>query len=159
YFSAYDPPVLTPILMSEQWHDWPVWFWNTLLALAKGSTASWPQAIYQLRREHGIGDRGNPIFEGQFSPDLNLALFSPQIAPPQRYWPLNTPATGFIFYDKMKLDEEALPLGIQEFLRAGEPPIVFTLGSSVVNTSTDFYETSLQAAQALNRRAILVAGD
>jgi UDP:flavonoid glycosyltransferase YjiC (YdhE family) len=43
-------------------------------------------------------------------------------------------------------------------LDAGEPPIVFTLGSSAVKVPGNFYQESIQAAKLLNRRAVLLIG-
>ncbi len=45
------------------------------------------------------------------------------------------------------------------FLDAGEPPIVFTLGSAAVWIADDFYAVSIAAARALGRRALLLAGE
>jgi rhamnosyltransferase subunit B len=43
-------------------------------------------------------------------------------------------------------------------LDAGEPPIVFTLGSAAVMAPGQFYEESITAARTLNRRAVLLIG-
>lgn len=45
-----------------------------------------------------------------------------------------------------------------EFLDAGPPPIVFTLGSSAFWVARDFYRDSIAAAGALGRRALLLIG-
>ena len=47
---------------------------------------------------------------------------------------------------------------LDTFLAAGEAPIVFTLGSSAVYDAGDFYTASIQIAQRLNRRAVLLTG-
>jgi UDP:flavonoid glycosyltransferase YjiC (YdhE family) len=41
---------------------------------------------------------------------------------------------------------------------AGEPPIVFTLGSAAVMDARDFFEESAQAAKILKKRAVLLYG-
>ncbi len=51
-----------------------------------------------------------------------------------------------------------MPEGLTEFLDAGEPPIVFTLGSAAVMDARDFFEESAKAARILNRRAVLLYG-
>jgi rhamnosyltransferase subunit B len=159
YFSAYDPPVLPQLPITEQWYHFPPVFWKVFWGLLKGVSGFWPQSVYDLRREYGLPSRGNPIFEGQCSPYLNLALFSPLVAACQPDWPKHTQTTGFVFYDRMKEDETTLPEPVRAFLASGEPPVVFTLGSSVVQTSTDFFETSIKAVKALGCRAIFVAGE
>jgi rhamnosyltransferase subunit B len=47
---------------------------------------------------------------------------------------------------------------LMQFLNADEPPLVFTLGSSAVITPGNFYRESIQAANRLNRRAVLLMG-
>jgi UDP:flavonoid glycosyltransferase YjiC (YdhE family) len=98
--------------------------------------------------------RGDPIYEGQFSPDLTLALFSHVLADPQPDWPPHTRVTGFVFYD----EPNPLPPEVAQFLDAGPPPLVFTLGSSVVNTAGLFYHESVEAARRLGCRAVLLVG-
>jgi UDP:flavonoid glycosyltransferase YjiC (YdhE family) len=47
---------------------------------------------------------------------------------------------------------------LSEFLKKGEPPIVFTLGASAVLDAGDFFEQSILAAQKLRSRAVLLVG-
>jgi UDP:flavonoid glycosyltransferase YjiC (YdhE family) len=51
-----------------------------------------------------------------------------------------------------------MPENLQKFLDAGEPPIVFTLGSAAVMDARDFFEESAKAARILNARAVLLYG-
>lgn len=126
----------------------------------------WAAPYYQLQAELGLPRGANPIINAH-SPDRVLALFSPLLAAPQLDWPANTVQPGFCFYDKRgrvpgHSDEkggDALSPELEAFLRAGEAPIVFTLGSSAVLHPGSFFETSAQAAKLLNRRAILLVGD
>jgi len=128
-------------------------FFNT----AKLVSHSWWRPVRQLRRELGLPPGRSPMFEGKFSPRLNLALFSSALQVPQPDWPLHTVQTGFLFHDETESTRE-LPAAVGEFLAAGEPPIVFTLGSAAVALAGDFYASSSQAAQSLGRRALLLLG-
>ena len=83
-----------------------------------------------------------------------LALFSPLLARPQPDWPPNTQVTGFVFYET----SHELPPDIEAFLDAGDPPVVFTLGTSAVGAAGDFYDESARAAETLGCRAILLTG-
>jgi len=47
---------------------------------------------------------------------------------------------------------------VERFLEAGEPPIVFTLGTSASSAPGSFYRESLDAARAVGRRALLLVG-
>jgi UDP:flavonoid glycosyltransferase YjiC (YdhE family) len=79
------------------------------------------------------------------------------LAKPQPDWAANTVITGFTFYDGSQ-DRTELTQELKQFLDAGEPPIVFTLGSAAVLDPGNFYQESIQAAKQLNRRAVLLIG-
>ncbi len=159
YFSAHDPPVLSPLPITEMLHRWPPAFWRPFHKLIQSVSNGWPEPVYALRRDLGLPQGKNPIFDGQFSPLLNLALFSPVLAQPQPDWPPHTHATGFVFYDRLHPEQNQLPNKVRNFIEAGEAPLVFTLGSSAVKIPGRFYEVSVAVARKLGRRAILVAGD
>lgn len=159
YFSAYDPPVLPQFSLSRYGQNLGPVVWKAFYRLMKQSCADWSQEVYRLQEDLGVSRQGNPLFEGQFSPYLNLALFSPTVGPPQPDWPNNTQVPGFLFYDRMKPDEQELPPAVQKFLECGEPPVIFTLGSSVVKTATSFYDVSIEVVRKLNCRAVFLAGD
>jgi rhamnosyltransferase subunit B len=117
-------------------------------------TRSWTTPVLQLRAKLGLPAGGDPLYEGQFSPGLTLALFSGMLAPPQPDWPPHTQATGFVFYD----EPNRLPPEVAQFLDAGPAPLVFTLGSSVVHTAGSFYRESVEAVRRLGCRAVLLVG-
>jgi UDP:flavonoid glycosyltransferase YjiC (YdhE family) len=125
--------------------------------LARFITRKWPEPVYALRRELGLPPGKNPIFDAKHSPNLVLALFSRVLGAEQRDWPENTLVTGFCFYDA-DAGNAALPAQLEEFLAAGEPPVVFTLGSAAVLAAGDFYEQSALAAKELGVRAVLLIG-
>ncbi|HKU74337.1 MAG TPA: nucleotide disphospho-sugar-binding domain-containing protein [Pyrinomonadaceae bacterium] len=155
FFSAYDPPMP------------PFWQWFTkfsvlgpgvmgfLLRLTMSTYKA--KAVTAFRDELGIADYGNPMFEGQHSPTLVLALFSKVFAQPQPDWPKQTEITGFCFYDGKH--DARIPEELTRFLENGPPPIVFTLGSSAVWVARDFFHESIEAAKRLGRRAVLLIGD
>jgi UDP:flavonoid glycosyltransferase YjiC (YdhE family) len=130
---------------------------NRLVRLsAKLVSHRWWKPVRVLRRELGLPPGRSPLFDGKHSPRLNLAMFSPVLQPPQPDWPAATTQTGFAFYD----EPDAAPLSpaVERFLDAGEPPLVFTLGSSAVHLADDFYAQAAAAAQKLGRRALLILG-
>jgi UDP:flavonoid glycosyltransferase YjiC (YdhE family) len=130
---------------------------RVIFGLGRRKLRSWSDPIRELRAELGLPPGADPIFEGQHSPDLVLAMFSSLLGAPQPDWPPNTRVTGFPFYDR--LDKGlALPPELAQYLDAGPPPIVFTLGSSAVMDAGDFYQQSAAAAVALGRRAVLLVG-
>jgi UDP:flavonoid glycosyltransferase YjiC (YdhE family) len=153
-FSDTDFPVLPgfPALAAAM-RRWP-WLRRTLMRLVRRETAKWTVPLDDLRARHGLPPAGNPVLEGQYSPYLNLALFSRVMAEPQPDWPPRTRVTGFVFYN----GPAALPPEVEAFLAAGPPPIVFTLGSSAVGAAGRFYHESADAAARLGARAVLLTG-
>ena len=153
FFSAYDPYVLAPFpalaklrVLGPKVNRWVKEF-------AKFVTRDWGEPVHQQRQELKLPPVGNPIIDDKFSPYLVLALFSSVMGSPQPDWASNTVVTGFPFYD----GRGGIAPELKQFLE-GEPPIIFTLGSAAVFAPGDFYETSVKAAIALNRRAVLLVG-
>ena len=124
---------------------------GTLLYLGKLSIRSWSEPVRRLRDELGLPPGKDPLFEGQHSPHLVLALFSKVFAQPQLDWPKQTCLTGFPFYDRQENAE--LTPELLEFLNTGSPPIVFTLGSSAVMDAGNFYVESAMPQGGLPVRA------
>jgi rhamnosyltransferase subunit B len=157
FFSAYDPIVppqapglgkllrLNPLLA------------RAFIQLAKRMIDKWVEPVYRLRSKLGLARGGHPVFEGQHSPSLVLALFSKAFGERQPDWPPQTIVTGFPFYDRK--DETNISPDLEKFLDDGPPPIVFTLGSTAIYVAEDFYHESIKAARLLNRRAVLLVGD
>jgi len=119
-------------------------------------TNPWLRELNRFRAELGLPRGEHALFEGQFSPELNLALFSSVLSEPQPDWPANTVVTGFPFFDKK--DNAPADPELLRFLNKGPAPIVFTLGSAAVHIAGDFFRESVAAAKLLNRRALLLVG-
>ena len=153
--SAHDPPVIPFLPLLTRWHSAGPRLWRPFLSLARRGSRRWVRAVEDLRRDLGLLDTGNPLFEGGASPWGTLALFSPLLGRPQPDWPAKTTQTGFVFYDG---EDAALPRALEQFLQAGEPPIVFTLGTAAVHNPGNFYRDSAAAAGRLGRRAVLLVG-
>lgn len=157
FLSVYDPPTPPQAPALRKLTALHPTIARSLYWVARHVTRSWVRPIDRLREELGLPRGGHPVFEGQHSPALVLALFSRVLARLQPDYPPQTLLTGFPFYDGANgqvPDRELL-----QFLDDGEPPVVFTLGSSAVWVAGEFYRTSIAAARALGRRALLLAGD
>jgi len=157
-FSAIDPPVLP----AAPWMQWArrisVGAYRLLFRIPRAMVRRWEQPLREFRAELGLpATDAIAQFEGQHSPRLNLALFSPVLAAPQTDWPANTVVCGFPRYDGGPLDAR-LQSELEAFLAAGKPPVVFGLGSSAVMVAGGFWRAAIEAAQQLGRRAILLTG-
>ena len=161
FLSNYDPPVPPQFPPLHKLTARSPAFSRSLMWLARKKLDSLLKPVYNLRAELGLPRGGNPIIEGQHSPTRVLALYSRVLGEPQPDWPPNTVITGFCFFDRR--DRAGDPAGLQseleEFLEAGEPPVVFTLGSSAFWVAKDFYRDSARAARELGVRALLLIGD
>ena len=154
--SAYDPAAIPGAALLSALRPLGPAFFRPLFALARRAARRWTAPVDRLRSELGLPPNPDPLFAGANSPALVLALFSPLLGAPQPDWPAQTVVTGFPFY--AQAGHPALPLELERFLNAGEPPVVFTLGSSAVHDAGRFYQQSAEAAQRLGRRAVLLTG-
>jgi UDP:flavonoid glycosyltransferase YjiC (YdhE family) len=159
FFSAYDPPILPPVPgLSRLLRRLDPGVNRQAFRLMRLYTRSWSQPVRQLRTELGLPKPrkgSDPIYDAKNSSHLVLAMFSSALALLQPDWPPNTVLTGFAFHDAAR--EQNLS-ELKAFFAAGEPPIVFTLGSAAVFDPGRFYEESARAAALLKRRAILLVG-
>ena len=161
FFSVSDPSVFSPAPTLSKLHRFGPRANSFINKIARFHTRSWSRPAYDLRRELGLPRGRDPIFDEKYSPHRVLALFSKTLGAPQPDWPPQTRQTGFCFYDTHKTDDRNATEStrqIEEFLRDGAPPIVFTLGSAAVWSAGDFYHESARAAKKLNRRALFLMG-
>ena len=158
FMSDYDPPIISGAPWLRKLRAFGPKFYGTLFSLFKKATWRWEAPLRQLRKELGLPPSMHmAMFEGQFSPLLNLALFDPPLAQPQPDWPANIHVCGSPMFEGAMPDENTL-LELNRFLAKGDPPIVFALGSSAVWVAGDFWERTVHVTQQLGRRAILLTG-
>jgi rhamnosyltransferase subunit B len=110
--------------------------------------------VNRLRARHGLRPVRDAIFEAHSSV-LNLQLYSEHFAPRPPDWSAEKRAAGFCYHDP---PDAALTPEIEAFLDQGEPPVLFTLGSTVVQKPGVFYQSALEALKTLGLRGILLIG-
>lgn len=157
FFSAFDPPVLPMYPRLARADKKVPGMGRVMKRLARFVSRKWPQPIFDLRRELGLERGANPLFDAKHSPYLVLALFSQALGTAQKDWPPHTLITGFCFYDS-DAGNAALPPQLEKFVAAGDPPVVFTLGSAAVLAAGKFYDFSARAAIKMGIRAVLLIG-
>ena len=165
FFSAYDPMVPAPAPWLHSALSRSRFAARLFYSQADRVTARWTEPIRELRRSLGLPPGDNPVMAGQHSPHLVLGLFSPLLADPQPDWPDNVVVTGPILYngpggaaDGRPLSPRALPPELEEFLAAGPPPLVFTLGSAAVTAAGSFYDVSARTLRSMGLRGVLLVG-
>lgn len=154
FFSPFDPPMVAPAPWLYKLRSLGPGAMKLWMKPAERVTLRWVRPLLQFEQELGLSSIGNPLFRGQHSPELVLALFSPHFGTPQPDWPPQTLATGFPFYE----DRRGMPEELVHFLDAGPAPVVFTLGSSAVGAARNFYLDSLRAVERIGVRAVLLTG-
>ena len=161
FLSSYDPPHPPTMQWLTRLYPLGPGVTGAIWSVFKHLSRPMVKPVDDLRAELGLARSQHPLFEGQHSPRLVLALFSSVLGQAQPDWPQNTRITGFPFYDRLDKagDASGMAQALTDFLERGEPPIVFTLGSSAVWVAEDFYRHSLRAARLLRRRAVLLIGD
>jgi rhamnosyltransferase subunit B len=156
YLSSYEPPIIGPRWISAALRTLGPGLTRRALRGGRALTDSWAAEWRALRHDVGLPpDATHPLWEGQHSPRLSLGLFPRILGTPQPDWPASARVTGFPFY---AAPDRTLDPTLETFLGAGEPPLVFSLGTTAVNDPGTFFEESAAAARALDQRAVLLAG-
>jgi rhamnosyltransferase subunit B len=110
--------------------------------------------INDLRQKLGLPAVKKIFDRWMHSPQRNLCLFPDWFAQPQPDWPARTKLTGFVYHDK-RGDHENSPQDLEDFLKAGSAPIVFTPGTAMKHADQFFLEC-IEACRLLGRRGILL---
>jgi UDP:flavonoid glycosyltransferase YjiC (YdhE family) len=161
FLSAYDPPEIPRA-------QWLTALFRRLgptptrwaLRVIKQALAAQLRPVTALRAAVGLPAlRTNPLFDGQFSALGAIGLYSPLLAAAQADYPEPTAIVGFATFDSDDGAPASLEASLEEFLAVGPRPLVFTLGSLIVNSPGSFYRESLLAARRLGLRAVIVVGD
>jgi len=163
FLSAFDPPVLPGVAwLAPLLRRLGPGASTIALGLVKRAIGSLLGPVRRLRRDIGLPDTDrNPLFEGQFSADGAIGLYSSLLGDVQPDYPEGTAIVGFAPFDSEAGAGavEALDESLQQFLGAGARPVVFTLGSTIVNSAGSFYRESVAAARLLGARAVLLVGE
>ena len=109
----------------------------------------------RVRRRYGFPPQRDLFFAEVLGGVVNLGLWSPYFRGPVSDDPPNGLICGFPWFDRHGEFEQP-PADVEEFLSDGEPPIVFTLGTSAVHLSGGFYGCAAEACRILDRRGILL---
>lgn len=159
--SAHDPPQGegTPFVRTPR--SAPAIAYNRALAWALTQGLSFRAApLSGLRRDLGLPRRwGRELLTGGPAVTATIALASPLLAPPQPDHPPNTFIAGHTFHDRFTDAVEGLPAELEDFVNAGPPPLVVTLGSFVSRDKVEFYRAAGRAARRVGRRAALLVAE
>lgn len=162
FLSDYDPPLLWefPVHAFAPKYSWQV-AWNKVanFVLRFEVHRRYTFTLNRARRAKGLGPiKGSPMFGSSPYSSLTIGMYSEVLGAVQKDFPPNTTLVGFPQFDSDSGAHHGLSDELETFLNAGEPPIVFTLGSFAVHAPGDFYANSREAARKLGRRSVLLTG-
>jgi len=109
----------------------------------------------RVRRRYNFPRKKDQFFAEVLGGVVNLGLWSPHFRGPMPDDPPNGRICGFPWFDRHGEFEQP-SVDVEEFLSDGEPPIVFTLGTSAVHMPGNFYGCAAEACRILGRRGILL---
>lgn len=137
----------------------PGWFWKWFVPWAGRAVMRkrLDPAVARLRRDGGFPPMKEPFINSALAGDLNLGMWSSVFRPAVSGDQPNTRICGFPWFDRHPAQELSIEQ-LQRFIKAGPPPIVFTLGTAAVHVAGDFYEQAATVAARLKRRAVLLVG-
>ena len=109
--------------------------------------------INRIRGELGLHPVRRIMSRWMYSPQGVLGLFPDWFAPPQSDWPAAVRLTGFPLFDEATLRKSDAE--VDDFLEWGDPPVVFTPGSTLVDESA-YHRAAAEAVDALGCRGIIL---
>lgn len=154
----------------------PTAYWPpapTRVSLGSGRTgrmmnrAAWAAARFNMARlfdRHvnrargrvGLTAASNAFFAPVESGRPYLVMASPAVIDRPADWPATVALTGFVSWDRVSSFSDAA--GVTQFLSAGEPPVLVTLGASSSLDPQQFYRHAAEAAIRLGHRALVLTG-
>lgn len=156
FFSAHDPPfggpapfARNPSLVGRAWN-------RSLYSLIKTLARPYCREALKFRAEIGLPANGDVPFLEDSVACAGFGLFSPLLGAAQPDFPNAAAIVGSTFHD----GGETAPLDIEleDFVAAGEPPLVMTLGSFAALDGAEILRGGVEAARRLHRRVVVIAG-
>ncbi|HVR74074.1 MAG TPA: nucleotide disphospho-sugar-binding domain-containing protein [Planctomycetota bacterium] len=145
------PPVFSGGLTLPRWAPRPIGklYWNGVSAVFDLVVG---RQLNRLRATLGLPPLRR-IFEWWLSPRLVIGMFPAWYGPPQGDWPAQVRLAGFPLDDGRP--EKEIPREVEDFCRAGPPPIAFTLGTGMMHGAR-FFRAALEACRMLGARGVLL---
>jgi len=112
--------------------------------------------VNRARRRLGLPAASDVFVAPVDSGQPYLVMSSPAVIDRPADWPAKVTLTGFIAWDQVSSLPD--PDGLTEFMAAGEPPVLVTLGASSSLDPQQFYRHAAEAVTHLGHRALILAG-
>lgn len=147
----------TPLFMrSLEWlQAAPVWLKRIAFSIVRWRVGSViAPGVRRACRAVAVAPPANPYRDWMQSPDGGVCLWPEWFGPPQPEWGSHVHCAGFPLYDLA--DQVPLSPGLEAFLGAGDPPILFTPGTAMAH-GEKFFEVARDACLAAGRRGIFAS--
>ncbi|MFA7269204.1 MAG: glycosyltransferase [Sterolibacterium sp.] len=150
--TCHDPMLLGPLRI-PRWVPYGMrrWLWQRVDADIL-DPLTLPD-INALRADYGLDPVKNYATLLYEAADFGVTLFPAWFDGTPPDWPVNLLRGEFLLFDGFA--EQTFSDELQQFLDAGDPPIVFTFGSAMQHAGKAF-KAALDACQQLQRRAIFL---
>lgn len=112
--------------------------------------------VNRTRRRLGLPAVSDAFFAPVESGRPYLVMSSPAVIDRPADWPATVTLTGFVTWDRVS--SFADPAGLAEFLSAGTPPVLATLGASSSLDPQQFYRHAAEAVTRVGHRALVLTG-
>lgn len=109
--------------------------------------------INRFRGQLGLPPVRRIMSRWMYSPQGVLGLFPEWFAPPQSDWPTAVQLTGFPLFDGASAQH--IDTEVESFLDHGEPPVVFTPGSTLIDEAA-YHTAAGEALDAVGCRGIFL---
>ncbi|RQS66856.1 glycosyltransferase [Burkholderia sp. Bp8963] len=150
--SAHAPPTHKRLTIPARW---PLPVKSALMTLIERHVLdrTCGPALNAVRADLGLPPAQRVLGRWLHSTDGVLCLFPDWFAPPQPDWPAQHLQSGFPLFNDV--GEHADDAALDAFLATGEPPVVFTAGSTLVDHAA-YARAVAQALHATGARGILL---
>lgn len=115
---------------------------------------SYQKDFAAFRRTKGLDATERSPLDAMRSPYLTLGLASPRYVEPAADWPDSIRMTGFSMWDGPETG--SLPDDVVEFLDAGDPPVLVTLGTSAASAAPQRFAEAMHALDEVGARGIFL---
>lgn len=132
---------------------------NRALWRLSGSRITHPltchSAFVDFRKSVGLDEGPSSMLEVMQSRHLTIGMVSPKYVPPAQDWPSTYRMTGFTHWAGP--GNGAVPDEVTDFLDAGPPPVVVTLGTAAATAHPEVFGNALDVLEARGERALVLA--
>jgi UDP:flavonoid glycosyltransferase YjiC (YdhE family) len=111
----------------------------------------------RIRREMGLQMQKAIVYTHSQGGIINLGMWSPQFRPALAGDPDTGVICGFPWFDR-RAGVERETEDLMKFVDEGDPPIVFTMGTTMVHLAGQFFTKAAEACRELGRRGVLLVG-